>query len=169
MGKINEEIAEKQIKIEYVEKLRANKPLMKMYKFDTITAIENNLANEKYLNINTFLALCALENKNILYANQKNNTYFELKMNDTDKYIIYLKGATYTKRYGFELDVDGKGDKIKSEYYQLDNIHKPMKAISAYTVNELRTIAIKLGISFFGTNVNPTKKDLYETITKHFV
>ena len=66
------EIVSKQIKINYVEDIRKNKQLIKAYKFDTMSNIENNLVNEKKLNVKTFLTLCAIENMNVLFV--KNNT-----------------------------------------------------------------------------------------------
>jgi hypothetical protein len=38
-------IIEKKLKIEYVERLRKEKQLIKQYKFDTLTNIENSLSN----------------------------------------------------------------------------------------------------------------------------
>jgi hypothetical protein len=65
------DIVERQMKIEYVETIRKNKQTVKTYKFDTISNIENNLANEKSLNVKTFLTLCAIENMNVLFINNK--------------------------------------------------------------------------------------------------
>ena len=76
----------KQEKIELVSTIRQNKDVVKMYKFDTITNLENNLANEPNLNVKTFLTLCAIENVNVIYVSNK--TFYELLMNDSD--VIYI-------------------------------------------------------------------------------
>ena len=61
----------KQQKIEHVSLIRQNKDVVKLYKLDSITNIENNLANDINLNTKTFLTLCAIENINIIYVNNK--------------------------------------------------------------------------------------------------
>ena len=66
----------KQMKIELVDVIRKNKDIVKMYKFDTISNLESNLANDNNLNVNTFLTLCAIENINIIFL--RKNTYYEI-------------------------------------------------------------------------------------------
>lgn len=61
----------KQIKIDFVDSIRKNKDIVKMHKFDTITNLESNLANDNNLNPKTFLTLCAIENINIIYVSKK--------------------------------------------------------------------------------------------------
>lgn len=166
------EIIEKQIKVEYVEKLRNEKALVKTYKFDTLTNIESNLVNDKYLNLPSFLTLCAIENINVLYLNKTKKTYFEFVIDETkDKYIIYSYDEKYEKKYGFELNKDNKDIKIKENNYKIENIKKPIKSITSYTIKELNDIAQKLGIDLLNkdTNKNKLKKDLYEDITKRFL
>ena len=81
----------KQQKIELITNtIRKNKTILKMYKFDTLSNYENNLANDYSLNIQTFLILCAIENINIIYVNNK--TYFELMMNDSNNIYIGSEG-----------------------------------------------------------------------------
>ena len=79
-------LVSKQMKIDLVSIIRKNKDIVKTYKFDTISNIESNLANENNLHKKTFLALCSIENINIIYVSKK--TYFELRMNDTN--IVYI-------------------------------------------------------------------------------
>ena len=64
------------MKIEYVERLRKEKQLIKQFKFDTIVNIENRLANENIIDNKTFLTLCVLGNLNIFLI--VNKTYYEL-------------------------------------------------------------------------------------------
>jgi hypothetical protein len=61
----------KQIKIDLVSTIRKNKDTLKIYKFDTKTNIENNLANDNNINSKTFLSLCAIENMNVIYISKK--------------------------------------------------------------------------------------------------
>lgn len=158
-------IIEKKNKIEYVEKIRKEKQIVKTYKFATLTHIENNLANDNYLDIKTFLTLCAIENLNILFV--KNKTYYELLMNDSNElHIVYY---LQNDKYGYEINATN-AEQIKSTYYKLDNIDKPIKSMSGYKISELIEICQKLAIDTINkeTNKSKCKKDLYEAIIQYF-
>jgi hypothetical protein len=158
-------IVEKKFKIEYVEKIRKEKQVVKTYKFATLTHIENNLANDNIIDTKTFLNLCAIENLNVLFV--KNKSFFELLMNDTnDIYIVYSIG---NGKFGYEKNNETI-ESIKTTHYKLDNIEKPIKTISAYKLQELVDICQKLGIEVVNkdTNKQKNKKDLYESIIQHF-
>jgi hypothetical protein len=163
-----------QVKIGYVDKIRKEKQIVKTYKFDTLTNIESNLANDKTLSVKSFLTLCAIENINVIVITNK--TYYELLMNDTnDIYIVRClenknKGQ-YEKKYGFELVTkDYANENVKQQLYRVDNIDKPIKAISAYKSEDLVEICNKLGIDTIDNDKGKTKlkKDLYEAIIQQF-
>jgi hypothetical protein len=166
-------LVEKQMKIDLVSLIRKNKDLLKKIgKFDTITNIENNLANENNINIKTFLSLCAIANINVIYISKK--TYFESFMNDTT--IVYViseqinSQSKYVKKYGYQLANPEFINNIRATLYKLDKVDKPMKAMSAYKVEELVSICERLDISIFNKDngKNKTKKDLYEAIIQYF-
>jgi len=161
----------KQLKIDLVSIIRKNKDLLKIYKFDTITNIENNLANDNFLNIKTFMALCAIANINIIYV--KKNTYFESFMNDTS--IVYivkeeLTHSKYNKKYGFQIASEENIHTIRTTLYKLDKLDKVIKAMSGYKVEELVQICSKLAIDYINKDNGKTKskKDLYEAIIQYF-
>jgi hypothetical protein len=163
-------IVEKKLKIEYVERLRKEKQLIKQYKFDTLTNIENSLANETRIDINTFLTLCVVGCLNIFYIKKK--TFFELNMNDSNK-IYIIKYIPEKDKYGFEETNKENIGEFRDNFYKLDNISKPIKSMATYKTQELIDICIKLGIetTFTSENNNPknkSKKDLYESIIKYF-
>lgn len=158
-------LTEKKIKIEYVEKIRKEKQTVKTYKFATLTHIENNLANDNYLDIKTFLTLCAIENLNILFV--KNKTFYELLMNDSNElHIVYL---LQNEKYGYEINPTN-AEQIKSTLYKLDNIDKPIKSMTGYKISELVEICEKLAIDIMNkeTNKAKCKKELYEAIIQYF-
>jgi hypothetical protein len=167
-------IIEKKIKIEYVEKLRKEKQLLKTYKFATLTHIENQLANEQQIDINTFLTLCVLENLNIFYISK--NTYFELLMNDTSVIHLikkgFVNGNKYVANFGYKIDNKESEEltKYKNEFYKIDNIDKPIKSISAYKVQELTDFCNKLNIETINneTKKNKNKNELYESLIQYF-
>lgn len=159
-------ILEKKNKIEYVEKIRKDKQTIKTYKFSTLTKLENNLVNEDKINIGTFLSLCAFENINVLFI--KNKTYYELLMNDSKEiFIIY---QVENGKFGIEPSTIDTIDNIKITLFQIDNVEKPIKAISSYKVQDLIDTCHKLGIESTNKTTNKTKnkKELYEDIVNYF-
>ena len=120
----------KQQKIDLVSVIRKNKDIVKMYKFDTITNLESNLANDDNLNLKTFLSLCAIENINVVYVSNK--TYYESLMNDSGvTYIvreIQSPANKYHKKYGFELSTADVLDVIRNTLYKLEVVDKPIRA-----------------------------------------
>ena len=161
----------KQMKIELVDSIRKNKNIVKTYKFDTITNIESNLANDNALNIKTIFSLCAIENINVIFVSKK--SYFELLMNDSN--VIYIVHQLPNKsnhycNYGFEISREEALNNIRENLYKLDNIDKPIKSMSAYKVDDLISIANKLAIETINkeNGKNKSKKYLYESIIKYF-
>jgi hypothetical protein len=159
-------VLEKKLKIDYVEKIRKEKQIVKSHKFATLTHLENQLANEEKIDLPTFFTLCVIENINILYVCKK--TYFELLMND-DKIHIIHRLDNYSK-YGYEGIVQSKIELYRSTLFKVDSIEKPIKSISSYKVSELVEFCTKLGIEICvkDTNKNKSKKDLYESLIQYF-
>lgn len=161
----------KQMKIDLVDTIRKHKDIVKMYKFDTISNLESNLANDNNLNDKSFLTLCAIENINIIFI--KKNTYYEMMTNDSDKlYIVHeIKSQSkYNNKYGFEMGTDESISNIRNKFFKLDTIDKPIKALSSYKLNELVDICNKLVIDIFNniTGKQKSKKELYESIIQYF-
>lgn len=161
----------KQMKIDLVDLIRKNKDIVKMNKFDTISNLESNLANDNNLNVKTFLTLCAIENINVIFL--KKNTYYEMLMNDSNKiYIVHeiQSQSKYNNKYGYELSTEESLNTIRTTFFKLDSIDKPIKAISAYKLNELTDICNKLVINIYNnvTCKQKSKKDLYESIIQYF-
>jgi hypothetical protein len=94
-------------------------------------------------------------------------------MNDSD--VIYIvheleDQSKYYKKYGFELATVDALNNIKNTLYKLDNIAKPIKAISSYKVQDLLDMCNKLAIESINkeTGKNKSKNDMYEAIIKYF-
>lgn len=165
----------KQQKIDLITSIRKNKDTVKMYKFDTISNLESNLANDNKMSPKTFLTLCAIENINVVYVNKK--TYYELLTNDTG--VVYIvhdlapQNQTQSKYYhkcGFEMATEESLHSIRETLYKLDHIDKPIKSASAYKVQDLQNICNKLGIEILNkvSGKNKTKNDLYESLIQYF-
>jgi hypothetical protein len=171
MLNVKNSLIAKQFKINYVSKIRENKQVIKTYKFDTLTSIESNLANDSNINIKTVVSLCAIDKINLIFVSK--NTYFELLMNDDGPiYIIrevYFQ-SKYNKKYGFEIANNNSLENIRTTLYKIENLNKPIKALSSYKVKDLTEICIKLAIEVTKpeTGKNKTKNELYESIIQHF-
>jgi len=161
----------KQLKIELVSLIRNNKDIAKIYKFDTLSNLESNLANDNNLSIKTFLTLCAIENINIMFTNKK--TFYELMVNDSKDIFIVQEIYTQSKyfnKYGFKLANECEVNEMKSSLYKITNIDKPIKPMSVYKVSDLIEISNKLSITITNieTGKNKSKKELYEAIIQYF-
>ena len=161
----------KQLKIELIQKIRDNKSIVKTYKFDTISNIENNIVNDNYINIKSIMTLCVIEKINLIFISRK--TYYELLMCDDKPIYIIRENFThnnYTKNYSFELANNDTIEEIKNTLYKIDNLNKPIKIISSYKLQELIDICNKLAIEIINkdTNKKKTKNELYEAIIQYF-
>jgi hypothetical protein len=170
MLNIKNSLIAKQIKIDYVSKIRENKQILKTYKFDSITSIESNLANDNNINIKTVMSLCVINKINLIFISRK--TYFELLMNDTEPIYIIRElefQSKYSKKYGFEIANSNLIDNIRTTLYKIDNLDKPIKALSYYKVKDLTDICEKLSIDIINsqTGKNKTKNELYESIIQY--
>ena len=159
-------VLEKRLKIEYIEKIRKEKQIVKSHKFSTLTHLENQLANEEKIDLPTFFTLCVIENINIFYVCKK--TYFELLLNDDKIHIIHY--LDNNSKYGYEGIIQTKIELYRSTLFKVDNVEKPIKSISSYKVSELVEFCTKLGIEIYvkDTNKNKSKKDLYESLIQYF-
>jgi hypothetical protein len=150
---------EKEFKIESIEKMRDIKTELKAIKL-RLNEIENELLNEKKITIKTLIALCLLYKINILYVWKRK--YFEM-INDSDKEINIIVNEN-----GKDRILDTNDTKIKfyrENYWCIENIIKPIKAITAYSRDELITIVNKLEIKDISTK--KTKKEMYEKIIQN--
>ena len=162
-------VKEKKIKIEYIEKLRQNKVLLKQHKFATLIHIENQLLNETKIDLNTFFSLCVLENINIFYVYKK--TFYELILDDSKPtFIVYRNNNNNNNslKYTFEKITTGFEilEKYRTDLYKIDVLNKPIKALSFYKLQELVDFCNKLNLDIINKETNKPKKkqELYEAI-----
>ena len=172
-------VVEKKLKIECIELLRKNKQLVKAKKIAPLTHIENCLANETKIDMKTFLALCVICDLSMLYLHKK--TYFLLNFDEVEddnsdfdyQSFHIVKRRDDPLKYGVYLNDADKVEKIKDYVdanYKIENMSKPIKALSAYKVAELLDIAKKLGIETINktTNKQKNKNEIYELLIQYF-
>jgi hypothetical protein len=86
-------------------------------------------------------------------------------MNDSSDTAIIQK---FDKKFGVKLVDNEFVLGVKNDLIQIENVDKPLKAISAYKVNDLILICNKLEIDVKHalSEKTKTKKELYEDIYK---
>lgn len=171
MMNVKNSLISKQIKINYVNKIRMNKQIVKTYKFDTITNLESNLANDNNISIKTIMTLCAIDKINVIFVSRK--TYYELLMNDTEPIYIIREveiQSKYNKKYGFEISSLESLHQIRTTLYKIETLDKPVKALSSYKLQDLIDICNKLSIEVkrIDNGKNKSKNELYELLIQYF-
>jgi len=157
-------IVEKKFKIEYIETLRTQKALLKAHKMAPLSHIENALLNEFRIDLKTFLALCVCEGLPMVYVHK--NTYYELSLDDvadastTDTHLVHQYDEPL--KYGYCW---GNREAITNSLYKIENLNKPLKAMSAYKSDELMEMCHKLGHKLI--HKKNTKQELYEYVVQH--
>ena len=151
---------EKEIKISNIEKIKKDTALLKNYKLSKIK-IETDLLNSKKIELPSLYALCLYNNINVIYI--KNNCYYKFFSNESDDIHVIV---AENKRTSCETGVSKERIKeIFDKCYFVENINKPIKAISNYKLAELSIIAKYFGIKVtYDSGRNKTKKDIYDTI-----
>ena len=167
--------AEQQFKIQTIEKVKRgeNKAALKEHKISK-SCFESGLMGDKNINAKTLYALCLCYNLNIFYVYK--NTYYEMITN-IEKPIHIISFNTETNNFSIRLPVDMQAketliehteymEKIKESYWKLDNLEKPLRPITVYSVNDLINICSKLVIPVIceSTNKKKTTAELYSDI-----
>jgi hypothetical protein len=155
---------EKQQKLNFIEKIRSYKDTLKKHKFKR-TDIEADIAYSNEISLVTFLAMCAVENKNVCVL--KGRCLYTLIINNTS--CIDIITMNNNNRYGCFLLEEKEKTKLFNEYtakyWMIDNIAKPISAQSSYKLVQLQDIADKLRIPIVNENDKKLKKiELYKLI-----
>lgn len=148
---------EKEMKYKWVETLRTRKDLYKMLKI-TKGNVEGELANDSKISLNTLRLLCHLHEINIFYIDNKK--FYEILTSDEKPIYVIEK---IDKNYGLKQKVSTENiEYYRNNYWKLENLDKPLRAISYYKSNDLKEICKKLGIICDKL----TKNNMYEEILK---
>ena len=157
---------EHDMKIESIEKLRKLKDELKMYKIRR-NLVEDELLNSKKITTLGLHALCLLYKKNVLLV--KKRTYIKFTHDlDNIEYKLENYHVIFIDDDKYYIDYELNNDKfltIVNEYFHLENIDKPLKSPSSYSLKDLQNIATKLNLELQNSNgKNLTKNQLYENI-----
>lgn len=146
---------EKETKYKWIEVFRGRKELFKPIKVSR-NVVEDELANAKAITMATVKALCHLNDVNIFYIDNKK--YYEIMTNSEKPFYLIEK---VDGRYGLKEKIPiEKVEYYREHYWKLENLDKPLKAVSSYKASELKDICKRLHIE----SSNMTKPKMYEKI-----
>ena len=151
---------EKDMKIDLVNKIRSNKGLLKEAKLK-VSEIENNVVNDKKLDISGFQAFCIYYNLNVMIC--CNNIFYCFHNDDDEGFsLINIKEDKFTCEKNIN---ETKINEIKQTYYYVENPKKPLKAIGNYKVDELIELCKLFKLTYYDENHKNLKKTkLYELV-----
>jgi hypothetical protein len=134
---------EKEMKFKWIEDFREKKEIFKPIKVSR-NAIEDELANK--------------HNINIFYIDNKK--FYEMITDENNPVYVIEK---INHKYGLKDNVSKENlDYYRIHYWQLENLDKPLKAVSSYKVSDLASICKKLNIIC----ENMTKQKMYQEIMR---
>jgi len=146
---------EKEIKYKWIENFRNHRDIFKKIKISR-NNIEDELANKKQISMNCIKALCNLFQINIFYIDNKK--YYEIIIDENkDYYVIEKNEQTFGLKQNINMD---KINYFKEHFWRMENLSKPLKAVSSYKSDELKSICKKLNIECSKL----TKPQMYEKI-----
>lgn len=150
-------VKEKTEKFKYIELLRTNKAILKMHRIQKLSDIEATLSMDKCIDMATFLALCALEQLNVVVF--QNQLYTDMIGNtSTNKIWVLHRNAN---RYKLEYEQQD----IATLNYETTHFKLPLKSISSYKLSDLQSICSRLKL------IIPVeckkKQNIYDLIAAH--
>ncbi len=164
---------EKQLKIETVEKMKSVKEKLKELKLKR-TELEDELVNKQTITLKGLCALCVVHNVSITYIFGRK--YCEIGPGPAEpehKQGIIIQNEKKEDSLKWTTNENNANNdiflsQIRADYWLIENIQKPLKASSAYTLTEIHDICNKLQIETY-TQLNDkskakTKTKLYEEI-----
>ena len=138
-----------------MENLRLMKSEIKDLKLK-ISEVEDELVNKEQITLKGLQVLCLVYKVSITYIYGRK--YCEFLYGDDIKGIIEKRKNNHSLLYEESMD-------FKQTYWYIENVQKPLKAPTAYTLKELQDICDKLEIPLKNDlGKSKTKKDLYEEI-----
>jgi len=148
---------EKEVKYKWIEHFRERKEIFKPIKVSR-NNVEDELANKPKISLHCIKALCHLHDINIFFIDNKK--YYEMITNENNPIYVVEK---INHKYGLKENVSKDNlDYYRQHYWKLENLDKPLKAVSSYKVSDLTSICKKLNI----VCETMTKQKMYQEIMR---
>tara|TARA_E500000178_G_scaffold308943_1_gene322928 strand:- start:99 stop:542 length:444 start_codon:yes stop_codon:yes gene_type:complete len=147
--------------------------MLKGHKLAPLSHIENQLLNETCIDLKTFQALCVIDG--ITSVLSFGRCFYEINVDDdleeeTDDNLYYLKKTNQVgQRDKYVCCLQNTLPEInlvRNTMFKIDNLSKPIKAMTSYKMEDLHNICNQLSIEI---DNKMKKKDLYEKIVKELL
>ena len=148
---------EKQVKISLIENIRSHKDILKKNKWKR-NLIENELANEDIISLDTFCCLCTIFNYSFMIIDRQK--FYEKIIHDDIMKINIIEKKEQDFGIYMRSEKKNKITMVQKIYWKIDNLSKPLKSISSYKIKDLRDICNKLELDINGK----IKKELYQMV-----
>jgi len=158
---------EKNFKIAAVEKMRDLKDELKEAKLKR-NEIEDELVNKEMITLKGLHALCLVHKVSItyIYGRMYCEFFHAIAVSTSPSSGVIIKMGTNENSVKYDATEDYLTS-IRSNYWKIENSHKPLGSSGAYTLKDLQDICTKLEIPLTNeTGKNKLKTALYEDITK---
>lgn len=157
---------EKKWKMDTLDKLKEKEVIDYLKSIKTKSAeIEDELMNKEKLSLKGLQIFCFIYKLSVIYVSGR--TYCEFLYGNVCNVII----NTPNKEDGIHRKTDDSYiQTIRTTYWKIENVNKPLKSASAYTLTELQDICSKMGIALDNaeTKKKKTMKVLYQELLSHF-
>jgi len=150
---------EKQWKMDTMKKLDTIKPQLKDLKIK-VADIEDELINCERLSLKGLQVFCILYEVNVLYvAGRKYCEFLYNNDKDAKTFVIENDGI-------YRNTDDAYLKKIRDTYWKMENVNKPLKGASAYSLQEMQDICVKMEIELVDSvsKKKKTMKVLYQEL-----
>lgn len=150
---------EKQWKMDTMKKLDTIKPQLKDLKIK-VPDIEDELINCERLSLKGLQVFCILYEVNVLYvAGRKYCEFLYNNDKDAKTFVIENDGI-------YRNTDDAYLKKIRDTYWKMENVNKPLKGASAYSLQEMQDICVKMEIELVDSvsKKKKTMKVLYQEL-----
>jgi hypothetical protein len=133
----------------------------------TASTIEGDIMC-KFITLHAFQVLVRLNSLNAVFVNPHNRVYAEFISDAVSDKPVHLitRNDKNTSRVTMTEATEAQLASVRATHYLIENLKKPIKSVSAYTVAELTEMCHTLKIQM---NHKMKKQEMYDTITKQLV
>jgi len=133
----------------------------------TASTLESDIMSQR-ISLHAFQVLVRMNSLNAVFVNPANRVYAEFISDAVaDKPVFMLeRGIQNPKCIAMVQSTDAHLASVRATHYHIENLKKPIKSASAYTVAELTEMCHELKIQL---KPKMKKQELYEAIIKQLV
>jgi len=160
-------------KFELVEILRGNKPILKANKVK-LNSVEDTLVHKPFITLETLHAVVLCKSFSLCIV--QNRKYYDSGSGSGSVFIIEKIKGIYVLYIAPTPAIVDYLAYVRENYWRMESISAPIRPISAYKLQDLIDISVKLNLptvnifpdkfGSIGTEKRKTKQELYESICR---